>query len=250
MVLLVTAGSVFLALVAFAIGNVAGAAVLKARGLGLISFAHSVPPGRWRAPAARLAGPLAVYLLAGALFIPSFRPPELATPRLSVLPEHAAEAAGLELGDLVVEVDHAPVTNFGQIEAGLKAAGPGRPVEVVVLRGGERVAKQPIVDAEGGLGAGPFGEILVHSWAEGLGKTLADPLEAVESLVKVLFQKLTGQKRPTYRPPRDPDAQIPAAWFAPFLPSVAWFLALLVMIAFQVVAWARGELRAPSPGHG
>ncbi|HEY8212151.1 MAG TPA: PDZ domain-containing protein [Myxococcaceae bacterium] len=249
MVLFVLVGSLFLALITFALGNVAGAAVFKARGPGLISLASSVPPERWRAPAARLAGPLAVYLLASALHVSWFRSPESATNRIILMRGEAAEVAGLQDGDQVVEMNGAPVTSFGQVEAGLDAAGPGQTVALVVMRDQERITVRPTLNAESRLGVNPYGEFVVHSWAEGVRMALLYPSAGVLIPARALYRRWSGAKEPpplksSKLPVIAPTSQ--AAIFVTFL----WPLLFLLMIGFQFVAWARGELRAPTPGRG
>jgi len=51
----------------------------------------------------------------------------------------AAAAAGLEPGDVVVELGGQPVTSMGELLSALRSHAPGDQVSVVVLRNGERV---------------------------------------------------------------------------------------------------------------
>jgi len=241
--------AVALAFAAFAIGNMLGAMVLRARGFGLISFSKTAAPGRWRAPVARLAGPLLLYLVAAGIWAILFRYPEHVTTRLDVMRGHSAAAAGLQTGDVVVELDGAPVDNFGQIEARLKEGKPGQELQVVVLRGKERVSAHPALDGDGRLGVFPFGEILVHSWLEGLGRALGMPANALVLPVKVLLGPSRKEKplaAPLPLPKGSALVEQRGAQLAPILVSNIWALLFVLAILSQVVAWARGELRAPA----
>ncbi len=58
---------------------------------------------------------------------------------VEVLPGSAADAGGLEVGDVVVAVDGSPVADGGRLRARIVTAAPGRTVTVSVERAGERV---------------------------------------------------------------------------------------------------------------
>ena len=53
-----------------------------------------------------------------------------------VLPDTAAETAGLEVGDVVIRVDGVPVLTRGDLVAQVRSHSPGSTIEVVVLRDG------------------------------------------------------------------------------------------------------------------
>ena len=64
-----------------------------------------------------------------------------------VVPGSPAEKAGLQKGDVLVEMDGVEVDNLGDFSGVLKSHQPGDEVEVVVLRGEERVrAKVALVE--------------------------------------------------------------------------------------------------------
>jgi S1-C subfamily serine protease len=53
-----------------------------------------------------------------------------------ILPDTAAEAAGLEVGDVVISVDGVPVLTRGDLVAQVRSHSPGTTIEVVVIRDG------------------------------------------------------------------------------------------------------------------
>ena len=61
-------------------------------------------------------------------------PPEVG----QVLPNSAAEAAGLKAGDLIVSIDGTPIDNFRQIQRIIEL-NTGTPIEMVVQRNGEQI---------------------------------------------------------------------------------------------------------------
>jgi S1-C subfamily serine protease len=57
---------------------------------------------------------------------------------LSVTTKSAAEGAGLEIGDVIVEVDGLPVANPTEVGEAVTARQPGDEIEIVFERDGER----------------------------------------------------------------------------------------------------------------
>ncbi len=87
------------------------------------------------------AGPLANFLFAWVVLIglfitvgQRFTPPQVG----EVMPESAAEAAGMLPGDLILELNGAAIERFEDVQR-IVQPNPNVPLEVVVLRNGERV---------------------------------------------------------------------------------------------------------------
>jgi membrane-associated protease RseP (regulator of RpoE activity) len=249
--------AVFLALVLFAVGNALGTGLLKTSGFGLISLSRSTSPGRWRAPAARFAGPLLIYLAAAAAFAVANRFSEVATTQIQVAPGLPADAAGLRNGDRVVEMNGAPVSVFPDVVERVREVGPGKPVEMVVARGEQRLTVKPVTDAEGHIGVRPSGELMERSWGEAIAGSLGMPFRAGVSWWRKLWVGATSEHMELLG---GPIAVRQVGSFSSRVPVLLWPLAAslsgsgillaLAALAFQVVAWARGELRAPTPGGG
>ena len=87
-------------------------------------------------------GPLANFIFAivvmAALFSTygqPYMPPEIG----SILPGSAAETAGMRVGDVVTSIDGEAIARFDDIKR-LVELGPGKPMTIVVLRGGQEVS--------------------------------------------------------------------------------------------------------------
>jgi len=88
------------------------------------------------------AGPIANFILAIVIFAVIFVTVGkfVTPPRADVVTEgSAAEAAGFEPGDLVVEIAGTPIESFSEMQR-IVSINPGEPLAFVVDRGGERVA--------------------------------------------------------------------------------------------------------------
>jgi len=246
-----------LVLVVWAAGNALGSTVLRVRGFGLISFARSAPILPWRASVARLAGPLAVYLLAFLMFAVSLRYFQRPTSRVEVAPGFPAQAAGLESGDRIVEVGGQAVTSFPQLVDHISNTGPGRPVDLVVLRGDRRIPLRPTTDAESRIGVRPSGEMETPPRGETTLSALKQPFRTVADAARVVLEILRGRRVS----PADGQLEFklkagdPAPG-ASLLYAIAvncsmfWPFMVLLALATQVVAVARGEFSAPAPGRG
>ncbi len=68
----------------------------------------------------------------------------------SVTPGSAAEVAGIEVGDLIVAIDGAPVTAFEELAGLVAARRPGEVVVVELIRDGELLAVDATLDARPG----------------------------------------------------------------------------------------------------
>jgi regulator of sigma E protease len=113
------------------------------------SYANASLPGRI---STIFAGPLANYLFASVLFFVSlvFGGHKVRSTEVSVLPERAAAAASMKTGDKIVEIDGIRVDEWDKM-ADLISAHPGRPLALVVDRGGQRVSLTvtPVGDEQG-----------------------------------------------------------------------------------------------------
>lgn len=102
----------------------------------------------WKRIAIVAAGPIANFLLAIAVFAGSIYAVgryEVA-PRVSaVQPGSAAERAGFQAGDVVLSINGAAVTNFGDMQRTVSSSG-GEPLTVVVDRGGVQRTLEAVPD--------------------------------------------------------------------------------------------------------
>lgn len=246
---------ILLAIAVFSAGNALGAAVLRARGFGLISFARSVPASRWRAPAARLASVLLGYLVAALLFTVYFRIAVPPSSKIDVARESPAREAGIQDGDQVVEVGGTPVVTFEDVLKAQEAAGPHRSLDVVVLRGDQRITARVNTGEYGELGVGPALEPALRSWRSAAAAALAAPfrwaiIPFLPALHSLELRKPDPFDGPPLTLPREGRAEILLGLFEVTLGfySTIWHLLALLALASQVVAAARGELSAPAPG--
>jgi serine protease Do len=75
-----------------------------------------------------------------------FGAPEDAGAMISeVLPGSPAEAAGLEIGDVVFEIDGRPVRSVGELDRQVSTAGVGNVVEIVLVRNGAEITLEATV---------------------------------------------------------------------------------------------------------
>ncbi len=98
----------------------------------------------WKRVAVIFAGPGTNILFALALFAAVFMlGTTRATPTIeSVLPDRPAAAAGLKAGDRIVAINGSPVS-ANEISRTIAGSG-GKPLRIVVVRDGRRVALQPV----------------------------------------------------------------------------------------------------------
>ncbi len=57
---------------------------------------------------------------------------------MDIQPQSAAEAAGLQVGDIIVELNSSPVTTYAQLQEQMALLRPGDVVEIVYIRRGDR----------------------------------------------------------------------------------------------------------------
>jgi S1-C subfamily serine protease len=58
------------------------------------------------------------------------------------MPDSAAAAAGIEVGDVVVKLDGQAITDFPSLSQVVSETPPGETMTVTVLRGGETIVKK------------------------------------------------------------------------------------------------------------
>lgn len=88
------------------------------------------------------AGPLANFVLAIAIFATIFAlyGRQVTTPRVdSVVPGGVAEQAGFLPGDIIIEIDGAPIKDFSQLQR-IVSVSSDVPLEIVVQRGEDEIA--------------------------------------------------------------------------------------------------------------
>ncbi len=95
----------------------------------------------WQRAAVVAAGPIANFILAIAIFAAAFMVvgSPVIEPRVhEVLPGSAAEQAGIRPGDMIVEIEGSPITDFSQLQQAVMTRA-GEELSVVIDRGGERI---------------------------------------------------------------------------------------------------------------
>lgn len=95
----------------------------------------------WQRAAVVAAGPIANFILAIAIFAAAFMlvGSPVIEPRVhEVLPGSAAEQAGIRPGDLVVEIEGKPITDFSQLQQAVMTRA-GDELDVVIDRSGQRI---------------------------------------------------------------------------------------------------------------
>lgn len=160
------------------------------------SYANASLVGRI---AAIFAGPLANYLFASVLFFASLmvggKPYRLTD--IGVVAGMPAAAANLKDGDRIVEIDGTPVQDWEKM-AEIISQSPGRPLDIVVERAGERVEAKVTPANENGtgkigvmaIGAVQSAPVTVKEAAL---LAVTKPPKVVKSLVVGLGQYLTGK---------------------------------------------------------
>jgi len=242
--------AVFVCLAVLAVFNAAGAVLLRTRGFGLITFQRAAPASRWRAPVARLCGPLGLYVFTCALSTVYIRNVEVPTSKIEVVPGFPAEAAGLRTGDRVVQVAGAEVGSFPDIAERIAGQDRRAPVEVVVLRGDDRVTAAVALDAGGHLGVRPSSEQREHTWGEAIGAALRRPFTVMAAYPRILRALLGARDdRVLVSPFGQSRALVLLGAFAVNV-ELFWGPLTLLTLLTQLVAWIRGELRAPAEAGG
>ncbi|MBW2459339.1 MAG: site-2 protease family protein [Deltaproteobacteria bacterium] len=149
-------------------------------------------------------GPLANYLFASVLFFVAFYyggivdhcPIEECGTKVTVAPENPAEKAGLETGDVIVEVAGVEVDRWKPM-ASVISKHPEEPIVIVVDRKGERLSftvtpkKKP--DGKGIIGVALRGERRPVGAAEAAKLAVTSPPRVVRDLVVNLGDWISGK---------------------------------------------------------
>ncbi len=122
------------------------------------SFARA--PKRWRT-AILLAGPVMNFLAAAVFFTAAFlagwpTPTAFAVEIFRVLPGTPAEQAGLQVGDLILQVEGQPVTDTRRLRD-ITQQHLGRPMTLLVRRGDQEIAITVVPRTQWPEGEGPIG---------------------------------------------------------------------------------------------
>lgn len=190
------------------------------------------------------AGPIANFVFGALLFAglftfvgQPFTSPEVG----AVQPGSAAEAAGLEAGDVIVEINGSRIDRFEDIRQ-LVQLGLGEPLEIVVLRGDRRLTfptLPEVIEQEDSLGnTYRIGRLGVQSI--GLGYEKRDPAsalwygtEAVWTQVNVAF-KAIGQMIGGSRDTREIGGPLRIAWLSGEMAQGGLIVALNFMAILSV----------------
>jgi regulator of sigma E protease len=144
-------------------------------------------------------GPLANYLFASVLFFLSLfiGGHKVRSTEVSVLPDRPAAAASMKTGDKIVEIGGVHVDEFEEM-ADVISEHPGRPLPVVVDRGGQRVdlTVTPARDdhGKGKIGVASTGSRkIVLTWKESAQLALKMPTLVVKNMVMSIGQLVSGK---------------------------------------------------------
>ena len=153
----------------------------------------------WKRVAVVAAGPIANFLLAiviiASLFVTLGRP-ELAPRATQVLPNSAAERAGILPGDLIVEIDGRTIDTFTDVRR-VVSLSTGNELNIVLDRSGERISvvatpeRRETPDGLGGvqrvgmlgiMGGGEGAEYIFRTF--GVGEALVEAVEETGAIVE------------------------------------------------------------------
>lgn len=119
---------------------------------------------------------------------------------ISVLPNSAAERAGLQPGDRIVEIDGEPVRVWSQVQTAIEAS-PGQPISLTIVRRDERLSLTVVPEREEQSGVGRIGirsrEETVevrYGIAEALTKSLEDNVKYAGLLFTYLGRVFSGKE--------------------------------------------------------
>jgi regulator of sigma E protease len=175
------------------------------------SFIHKSLPRR---AAVVVAGPLANFILASVIFAGIFiiyGKPSTTARVDNIVAGSAAEQAGFKVRDVIVAVGDREIQSFDQVQR-LVAPNAGRPLEIAINRGGERLVLKATPQSvetstpSGTMRRGVLGISRVTS-PEEPGTTAVDPLTAlglgiektwwvIESTFSYLGKVVTGRESP------------------------------------------------------
>lgn len=168
----------------------------------------SIPEGlaassKWKRILVLAAGPLANILIAFVIFVAAYKfsAPDFQRVLISeVQPDTPAAAAGLQEGDLLLEIDGAPIDGFESVQAVVRS-NAGTPVILDILRNEEplRIELTPRMDYPEDQGA--MGVILGHpvmdlTWLEAADLSVDSIRYQVTALIQLPGRLLRGEAEP------------------------------------------------------
>jgi membrane-associated protease RseP (regulator of RpoE activity) len=214
-----------------------------------VATADGAPLSPWARPAVTLAGPVATYLLASMLIAASalIGGRTESDTSIGVAEGGPAAAAGLQDGDRIVRMNGAEVRTFDELSAVVRAH-EGRPIEIVVDRGG--AAQTFSVTPEGGGTGQPRIGVTARGTRHidvGVGEALVrgvlEPARVVASFVETLSGQeegelagpigLVGSAAKAVRAKPVADLLL----FAGLIMSTWWLGGVLAAVAFGLLGW-------------
>lgn len=163
----------------------------------------------WQKAAVVAAGPLANFALAIVIFAATFATvgqPYTPARVSEVVADSAAEAAGLEPGDVFIEIEGRSIQRFEEVQQMIRLY-PGLPVDIVIERAGQLVALsavpkiESVDDGVGGehkiglLGVrGDSREFLRHDPLTAVGQAFRETGRVVSVTMTALAQMITGER--------------------------------------------------------
>lgn len=147
-----------------------------------------------------IAGPLANVLLAMVVFTVAFRYTAPDTERVlisGVAEGGPAQAAGIQVGDLVEEVDDEPIHGFESMQVAISER-VGTPTTLTLLREGDEFSVQVVPRRDPPEGEGPVGVILGHpvkesTWSQAVSESVQLFRMQVDGLVHLPGRLLRGE---------------------------------------------------------
>jgi regulator of sigma E protease len=146
------------------------------------------------------AGPLANYLFASVLFFIALMAGgrDVRSTDVTVIPGRSAAAASMKTGDRIVEIDGQPVKEWEEM-ADIISDHPGKPLAIVVERGGQRVPLTVTPADEHGSGkigvasTGPSHKEPVSGPMEAAQRALKMPTVVVKDMIVLIGQLASGK---------------------------------------------------------
>jgi regulator of sigma E protease len=194
------------------------------------------------------AGPLANYLFASVLFFAALMIGGKHLMTTTVVPmEGVAKSAQMKRGDTIVDIDGVAVTDWDQMRA-LISARANKPIDVVVLRGKERVTLKmtpQFKDGGGKIGVTPVEKVVPVGMREAVSDSVRMPFEVVQELVSGLARIITGKEKPDFKGPvgivkeTSKAAERSTAVFLGFLASLSAYLGGFNLLPFPALDGGR-----------
>jgi membrane-associated protease RseP (regulator of RpoE activity) len=144
----------------------------------------------------RMAGPVAVYLLASALGFAALRATgeRVTTMIVDVMAGGPAEAAGMRSGDRIVTIDGKPPAVWDDVLARVRAVGAGRPLTFQVQRDDGEHTLSVAPDAEGRIRILSRLKKVDAPLATSLAQAVAWPITTVARTIRTAVLMATGKE--------------------------------------------------------